>query len=222
MPWDPPIAALSPPAYANIPKAGTLVIEDRAVDAAVSAKALLDDVVPGAASMRLADAAGLAAGDVIAVDADDAGRREIHEVDTIAPSGAATDWARITIRQPLALAHTHGRLVRRLKAPAAPTAIALNYAVAAGDEAVLFDASGITGTHQVCLIDPGPPVVHAFQRIDILTATSDADGFYRLPPLSRAGKIEIFAQDSNTPANGQAELVPDYASSENRVDIVVS
>jgi hypothetical protein len=221
-PWDPPIAALSPPAYADIPLTGTLVIEDRAVDAAVTAKALLDDVVAGAASMRLADAAGLVVGDVIAIDADDDGRREIHEVDTIAPSGGATDWARITIRQELALTHGRGRLVRRLKAPAVPTTIALNYGVAAGDAAVLFDASGITGTHQVCLVDPGPPVVHAFQRIDILTATSDADGFYRLPPISRAGKIEIFAQDSNTPANGQAELVPDYASSANRVDIVVS
>jgi hypothetical protein len=99
-----------------------------------------------------------------------------------------------------------------------------------GDAALLFDTTGITGSHQVRVVDPGPPVLHSFHRLDILATTSDANGFYRLPPLSRAGKVEITAEETNpTPpppppplAYGAVECVPDYTLNANSLDVLVS
>jgi hypothetical protein len=98
----------------------------------------------------------------------------------------------------------------------------LNYAVARGDQGVLFDTTGVTGSHQVRLVDAGPPPVHSFHWVTVLTAVSDVQGFYRLPPLTRAGKIEISAKDLGSAASNAVEFVPDYDVPENHVDIVVS
>ena len=221
-PWDAPIASLSPPAYVDMPT-GSIELENRLVDGGVTAKTLLDDAAQGSRSLRLSDAAGLGPTDVISVDADDDGRRELMEISTITPSAGPSDWARVTLVHPLARSHRPGRLVRRLLGPGAVPSKALNYDVAAGDEAVLFDAATITGTHQVRLAYPGPPAaLQTFHRIDVLAATSDADGFYRLPPITRAGKIEIFVKDGGSAASKAVEFAPDYELSENRVDVTVS
>jgi hypothetical protein len=221
-PWDPPIAALWPPSYADIPASASLEVEDRPIDGAMSPKTLMEDVAAGSVELRLSDGLGLTVNDVIAVDADDDGRREIVEVTGISLAGTASDWALATMNHPLALSHGRGRVVRRLQS-AAPTVVrALNYAVAADDKGVLFDTTSIAGSHQVRLVDAGPPSVRAFHRISILTTVSDAQGFYRLPPLTRAGKIEISAKDSGSIASNSVEFVPDYDVEENHVDIVVS
>jgi hypothetical protein len=222
LPWDAPIAVLSPPGYADFPTTSLLEIEDRAVDGATAAKALIADVVAGSTELRLSNAVGLSVNDVISVDADDDGRREIVVIRAISSSGAASDWSTVKINHPLAFDHRRNRTVRRLQAPAPGASRALNYAALRGDEAVLFDSTGIVGSHQVRLVDSGPPVVEAFHRIDLLTSRSNADGFYRLPPITRVGKIEIFAKDAGSAANKTIEFVPDYNMPENRVDIVVN
>ncbi len=221
-PWDPPLAALWPPSYAEIPPSGSLEIEDRPIDGVMSAKTLMDDVAAGGVELRMSDAVGLNVDDVISVDADDDGRREIVEVTSIFLAGTANDWARVSISHPLMLDHGRGRVVRRLQ-PVAPAIVrALNYAVTPDDEGVLFDTTGITGSHEVRLVDAGPPPVRSFHRVTVLAAVSDAQGFYRLPPLTRAGKIEISAKDSGSAASNAVEFVPDYDVPENHVDIVVS
>jgi hypothetical protein len=221
-PWDPPLSCLWPPSYADIPASGSLEIEDRPIDGAMSPKTLMDDVAAGSAELRLSDGLGLNIGDVIAVDADDDGRREIVEVTGISLPGSASDWALLAISHPLALGHGRDRVIRRLQTVPPTVVRALNYAVTAGDEGALFDTTGIAGSHQVRLVDAGPPAVRSFHRITVLTAVSDAEGFYRLPPLTRSGKIEISAKDSASTASNAVEFVPDYDLPENHVDIVVS
>ena len=221
-PWDPPIAALWPPSCADITTSASLEVEDRPIDAAMSPKTLMDDVAAGSVELRLSDGLGLTVNDVIAVDADDGGRREIVEVTGISLAGTANDWSWVSVSHPLALNHSRGRVIRRLQ-PTAPAIVRmLNYAVARGDQGVLFDTTGIAGSHQVRLVDAGPPSICSFHRISMLTAVSDAQGFYRLPPLTRAGKIEISAKDSGSAASNSVEFVPDYDVEENHVDIVVS
>jgi hypothetical protein len=221
-PWDPPIAAIRPPCYADVTTAASVEFEDRPIDAAMSAKTLLDDVPVGATEIRLFDAVNLNVNDVLAIDADDDGRREIFDVVAIELSCTPADWATVTISQPLALSHVAGRMVRRLGAAAAGAPVALNYPAFAGDAALLFDTTGIAGGHQVRVVDPGPPIVHSYHRLDILATTSDANGFYRLPPLSRAGKVEVAAKDSGSAAHNEIELVPDYTVTVNPLDVLVS
>ncbi len=221
-PWPPPIAVIRPPCYADVSTAASVEFEDRPIDGAMSAKTLLDDVPAGAIQIRCSDAVNLNVNDVLAIDADDDGRREIFDVVALELAGTPADWATVTISQPLALSHAAGRMVRRLGAAAAGAPVALNYAALAGDGALLFDTTGITGSHQVRVVDPGPPIIHSYHRLDILATTSDADGFYRLPPLSRAGKVEVAAKDSGSAAHNEIELVPDYTVTFNPLDVLVS
>jgi len=229
-PWAPPIAAIQPPCYAELTTAASVHFEDRPLDATMTSKTLLDPVRAGATTVRLSDVTSMNPSDVLAIDADDQGRTEILEVVNITLSCTPSDWATVTLSHPLALAHAPGRVVRRLGAPLAGPSVALNYPALSGDTAVLFDTTGITGTHQVCIIDPGAPPVRCYHRLDILATTSDANGFYRLPPLSRAGKVEIAADETNpTPpppppplASGAIEIVPDYTLNANSLDVLVS
>lgn len=218
-PWPAPIASIWPPIYADVPGGTTLDVEDRAVDGGMPAKTLLDDVPGGATELRLSDRQLLAVSDVLAFDADDPARREIVVVLKVAGAGAADDWARVTINHPLALLHRRGAVVRRLQNPVVSLSKPLNYDAARGDEVVLFDASAYSGVHQVCL-SPGTPV-SSFHRLTQFAVRSDADGFYRLPPLTRAGKIEVYAKDSGSSADRAVEHIPDYQSAENQLDITV-
>ncbi|HEY4943552.1 MAG TPA: hypothetical protein VII56_19145 [Rhizomicrobium sp.] len=221
-PWPAPIGAIWPPLYVDMPDTAQLEVEDRPIDPAMPAKSLLDDTAAGATRVRLSDAIALAVGDVIMVDADDDGRCEIVEVAVISLSATPNDWAIATLSNPLALSHRHGRIVRRLQATIPAPMRQLNYAGAKGDTALLIDMTAIAGTHQVRIVDSGPPVARSYHRLSAMTAKSDAEGFFRLPPLSRAGKIEIFAKDSLSAASVAAELVPDYTVPETQIDLIVS
>ena len=218
-PWDPPIGSLWPPMYADYPQGSSIEFEDRPVDGGMPPKTVLDDVPPGTTVLRFSDANGLAVNDVIAIDADDDGRREIVEVAKIVLTGTTSDWAWIALNNPLLLLHRSSAIVRRLQTVVPSLTRALNYDGAGGDYALLFDTTGVTGTHQVRLVDGAR---HAYHRVSMCSAKSNSDGYYRLPPLTRAGKIELAAEDSGSAAHLEVELVPDYTLDQSLQDLTVS
>jgi hypothetical protein len=185
-------------------------------------KTLVDDVAAEAIELRLSDGLSLNLNDVVAIDADDLGRREIVEIAQIVMPGTASDWVRVRINQPIAIPHRRGCMVRRLQAAVPNPAPSLNYAAERGDCALLFDTTGIVGTHQIRLSDP--PSRRSYHRLTVLETISDAQGFYRLPPLARAGRVEVLAREVAVlnPAQGTAELVPDYDRDEIQLDLIVS
>ena len=63
---------------------------------------------------------------------------------------------------------------------------------------------------------------HAYHRVSIYSAKSNSDGYYRLPPITRAGKIELAAKDSGSAAHVEVELVPDYTLDQSLQDLTVS
>lgn len=218
-PWEPPIGALWPPMYADFPKGCAIEFEDRPVDGAMPPKTILDDLPPGTVLLRFSDANSLNLGDVVAIDADDSGRREIVEVTKITLTGAAADWAWITINNPVQLLHRRNAIVRRLQSVAPSLTRALNYDAATGDSVLLFDTTTVAGSHQIRLVD-GPR--HSYHRVSIYSTTSDGDGYYRLPPITRAGKIELAAKDSGSAAHIEVEIAPDYTLDPFQQDLTVS
>jgi hypothetical protein len=220
-PWAPPVAAVWPPCYADLETTATVVVEDRPVDGTMPAKTLLDDTGVGDTIVRCSDALAVAVNDVIAIDADDTGRTEIVEVAAIKLSLTTTDWAWLTLHVPLALPHRRGRVVRRLGPPGAGAAKHLNYAAYAGDAALLFDTTGLSATHQVKVTEPGPPVLRCYHQLSVLETTSGVDGTYRLPPISRAGRVQIAAKDSGSAKHQELFFDPDYELDDNRLDLVV-
>lgn len=224
-PWPAPIASIHPPGYGAFASFTDVQVEDRGVNGVMAAKVLLDDVPPGATELRLSNGTnvGTGLGSVLAINADNADRRELVIVNQITAPGALTDWVRVRISQPLALLHRRGAIVRRLQSVAVdPTPPQLNYAAIRGDTTLLLNMNSIVGAHQIRLVDPGPPIAGTFHTLAAYATKTDAQGFYRLPALSRAGKIELFAQDSTATLSASVEFVPDYEQPENQLDVIVT
>jgi hypothetical protein len=112
--------------------------------------------------------------------------------------------------------------VRRLQNIAPAFTRTLNYEAARGDSTLLMDATALAGTQQVRIVSTAAPIQHSYHRLTAYAATSDADGFYRLPPLTRTGKLELFAKDPVPPAKASIELAPELDTGELQVDLIVS
>lgn len=61
------------------------------------------------------------------------------------------------------------------------------------------------------------PEYHAVRLYSVL---SDAQGFFRLPPLHRIAQIEIVASRADLPTPVTVVFSPDYERAENRLDLV--
>ena len=215
-PFPAPIAAIRPPLYVDMAGGAAVHIEDRPTDAGFADRWLAEDLAAGSASLLLNEVGSVLKDQLLAIDDDDSDRREILKV-SADPSPAA-GLARIKLDHPTQGAHRAGRIVRRLGAPGGGAGIPLNYDGAAGDPVLLLDTTGVAGTHQIRIDDPP---VESYHWMTVYSAVTDADGFFRLPALTRAGRISLNAKDGGSSASADVEIVPDYRLPVNQLDFIV-
>jgi hypothetical protein len=94
--------------------------------------------------------------------------------------------------------------------------IALGVDAAAGDACVLLTAMAAIGPATVIELHGGASPAEYHQVLRFSTVT-DADGQYRLPPISRVAQIELEVTDG-VHAPLVPAVSPDYSLPENRVD----
>jgi hypothetical protein len=218
VPAEPPnLVSLQPPLYAG---RDALVGRLRHRDLPPIAgddKLLLDDTPSGANPIRLSNRQNLAPGDILLLDATRPELAEFLAIQAIAGASTAAQPAQITLDFPLAHAHRRNALVQRVNPQpfGAPERDFVHDALA-GDACVfLQDLVGLATATEVRIT--GGLSLPEYHRVRRFSVTSDADGFYRLPPLSRVAQLEIRAERAPlTPV--QREYRPDYARRENRVD----
>jgi hypothetical protein len=186
-----------------------------------SAKIVLADARAQDDVLTLSDQLGLSVGDLLRIDTDDI--TEYVTIKTIAGATTPDQPARITLNHRLAYAHREGALVQRVNevvlSPPPPVidqglakaALTRDVCVFLNDTAGLAVAQGVRFAG-----GPDPDEYHRLQAVSVL---SNADGYYRLPPLQRVGQVEINAQLFALTATVQ--FCPDYAQRENRLDIVL-
>ena len=175
-------------------------------------KTLVLPAVSGEPTARISDRVGVAPGTVLAFEPLLPGRVEYVAVKTVV--GASTDDqpATVTLEHRLHLDHEEGTAVH-VVAPQLPAAAhTLVRAGVRGDRvAFLNGMAGVTAG--VVEITAGGAAVE-YQTASLYSTTSDADGFYRLPPLSRVASVKL-----QTPALTLV-MSPDYSRYENLVDLV--
>jgi len=177
---------------------------------------LLSDAPAGIAEVRLSNRAGIVAGEILRIDATDSYRTEFVTVAAVSGSSSADQPAQITLEFAGRLDHRAGALVERVTPQAPGANNALASAAVPGDATVLTAAlAGMAGATTV-EIDDGvaPPEYHLVAQF---STTTDADGFYRLPPLNRVGQLELTADDGVSPAVRQT-VIPNYELIQNTVD----
>jgi hypothetical protein len=221
---DPPnIVALQPPLYVDrVTLTQSLAPRDLA-PVIGNDKELMDDVAASTKPIRLSNRLGLAAGNILLIDAEQPDLAEfiaIHSLPTTAPADQPTI---VTLDHPLILSHRRGAVVRQINPQAPGASRNITEDAQSGDSCVfLSDLTGLSGAAEVEITGvPGPDEYHKVMQF---TVTSDADGYYRFPPLSRVAQLEIHAEKVIGAQTFQATTTfrPDYQQRDNRLDFILA
>jgi hypothetical protein len=184
--------------------------------AAADDKLLLDAAPAGATVIHVSNRVNLGAGDVLIIDCDAGDAAEPIAVVSISGWGnTATDgW--VTLANALARNHRSGVRIERGPAPVPGAAQTLKDGVAPGDVTLFVDAIGaLTSTGWVTVNGVG----QEYQGTQPVAAQSDSNGYFELPPLHRVAALQLQAA---APGKTAVTLTvqPDYASTQNRIELV--
>jgi len=224
VPPDPPnIVSLVPPLYADR-AALTQSVAPRDLTMVMGAdKALLDDIAASTNPIRLSDRSGLTTGNILLIDAEDPDLAEFIAIDNLTTTMPADQPTTITLQYSVIFPHRRGAIVRQVNPQPSGTSQGVTVDAWAGDACVfLDDLGGLSGASEIEITGgPGPDEYH---KATTFSVTSDADGFYRLPPLSRVAQLEVHAQKVIGAQTFRATTVfrPDYQQRDNRLDFILS
>ena len=208
------------------PKApGTDLDEIPLTDIVGDDKTLLKPVESKETQMALSDGINVVAGtSVVAIDPEDSERRERLLVSALESTLTASDPVNVTVNYPLRKEHAWGCRVAHVT-PGAPASTTkhLTEQTAPGDQTLFLDDIAFAADTGVARVGGAASV--EFQQFARYQVTSDADGYFALPPLHRIAQIEIEAsaaghQAINAANNNTILLQPDYTKPENWLDVM--
>jgi hypothetical protein len=212
---DPPnVISLRPSLYFDRTTASGLVRQREMVPVVGDARILLQQARPSTATLRVSNSSGVAPGSIFRVDSAPE-RWEFVTVLSIAAGSTAEQPATVTLTYPLRNEHAPGTDAILVTPQAAGADVALGVDATEGDACVLLTGMAAIVPATVVELHGGPAAeYHTVARFDTVT---DADGFYRLPPIARVAQMEIEVDDGvHTPLT--QIVAPDYALPEQRVD----
>jgi len=219
----PNIVAIRPPVYVDRSATTQTLQPVDLTAAAVGDKRLVNNVSPGIDSIQLSDRQGLAAGGVLRIDVDQPDLTEFIEIKSVQATSSPDQPTLITLNQKLSQAHQRDALVK-LALPQ-PAGIQRPFTVdaTAGDTCIFLDDLVGLPTGQTVQIT-GVADKDEFHTVSTLSVFSDAQGYYRLPPLSRVAQLEIHAE--RTVGTQTFEVItifrPDYRLRENHLDLTLA
>jgi hypothetical protein len=221
VPAGPPnLAFLDPPVYAERAAAAGILRRCDLTPVLVADKRLLRACSAGESSVRISDRINLSPGDVLQLDGDRPDRAEHIAIDSLAGGSTPDQEATAALAHPAARPHRRGAVVRRVTAAPPGAANPLADDAIPGDGTVFCAGlSGLAGAPFARL--EGGSAAAEYHAVRLYAAASDADGYYRLPPIARAAWLEIEAADGvHTPV--KRTVSPDYERSEWIVDFVLT
>lgn len=184
-------------------------------------KHLLRDVPKNSNTLQLLDRIDLSPGDILMIDTDHPELLEYQVVEDVSGYSTPDQPATITLTYPVAFSHRRGAMVKKAIPQAPGPDNPFSQDAIAGDSYVFLTSMHDLDSPSVIAVSGGgdPVEFHNMQRF---SATSDSDGYFRLPPLSRVAQLEIHAVDSSAPPAGtQSEIFsPNYTHRKNRIDFI--
>jgi len=221
-PAPPNLVALRPPLYSDRPAVTQFLRRRNLPPMPGTDKTLVADLLPGTNPILLSDRQGLNVGDILLIDADDAELAEFIAIKTVPVTSSPDQPTLITLDYPVIRTHRRNRVVQQVLP--LPLGAQRQFTVNAiiGDTCVFLDGSaGLAAAHEVQVNGPpGPDEHHELMRFSVL---SDANGYYRLPPLSRVAQVEVHAEKISGGQTFTATTTfrPDYLQRENRLDLTL-
>lgn len=223
IPADPPnLVSLQPPLYSARAASTTTLQRRNLAPVAGSEKTLLDHLLPGANQILLSNRQGLAVGDILLIDDAQPDRTEFISIKNVLTTSSADQPTLVTLDFPVNQLHRRDAGVLLLNPqPAGPTQ-QVTAAATEGDTCVFLNAlSGLTGANEIQI--SGPSGSDEYHKLLTFTIVSDANGYFRLPPLSRVAQLEIHAEKAVGLQLFRTTVTfrPDYDQRENRLDLAL-
>lgn len=211
------LLAVDPPLYAAQPAATTTFRDVTLVPDLLNVKRLRRGTLAGTRVLALSDRVSISAGDVLEVDPGDPGRSEAVVIAAIDGSTTDTEPAVVTLEHPFSHSHAADAVARRVDVTLPGPAQTLSVDAIEGDTTLLVTAAAglAAGTIE---IDDGTAVPQ-YHRMTLYNSTSNGDGFWSLPPLSRVAVAQLTATHATHPTITRT-LAPEYPRREQRVDFV--
>jgi len=215
--------SLSPGLYAVRSVGSTLAVQGLPVVPGDD-KLMLDPASAGETRVRVSNRLNLVfppappPHSVLCIDPDNAELTEYVGITAADGLGAVTEPGNVTLEHQLCADHRRGVRVQRVAPLAASLPKTLTDAGAPGDCCVFVsNLAGLAAAATVVVT--GGPAPREYHNIHTFNAVSDADGYFRLPPISRVAQVRI---DANAPplAPMTFDYQPDYARRENWIDVV--
>ena len=222
--WTPPalqeppnLVALDPGLYA--PRGAATAIARRDLALSAQTKTLAIPLTTGQTRVRLSDRLGLGAGSVLVIDRDDPMRIEAIELTQVDTFSSADQPAWVTLAHPARRLHRDAVVCTAAtpQPPLAPTT--LGRAGTPGDRVVFVAAAPAFAVGDFVEIDDGV-ATREFQRIDRFETTSDASGFFRLPPIARVAFVRLRVQHAGF-TDSQPIVTLDYRSAIQHVTVAM-
>jgi hypothetical protein len=182
-------------------------------------KELLLPAGRGDRRLRLSDRQSLAAGSLIVLDDADPGRREHILIDQVDTTSSVDQPAWVTLAYPIAYTHLAHAVCRVAAVGAAGPVNLLSRPAIPGDETAFASAFAGVATGDVVEIDDagGAPEYH---EAALYRTNSDADGYFRLPPIARVAMVFLHAERLGLVSPDDAMVTPDYRVAENRLTVM--
>lgn len=196
--WIPPALAeapnlltLSPPLRTARPAGATL--SERGLALAAVTQTLLAPIDPGATRVELSDGDGVAAGLALAIDFDTPSATEVLAIASVTPASAPDLPVRVTLEHACARLHREG--VRcAIATPQPVVAVAtLDRDAEPADPTVFLNAAPNLADGAWAEIDDGVAAPE-YARVSLLSAGTDAEGFFSLPPIARVALVRLLVQ----------------------------
>jgi hypothetical protein len=224
-PPDPPnLVSLRPPLYANRAAVSGLFQPHDLAPVAGNDKFLLEEVMAGANPIRLSNPQNLDPGDILLIDAGQPDIAEFLVINAISGVSTADQPAQITLDFPVVRAHRRNAVVQEVFSQPLGTTKQFTVEALAGDTCIfLTDIIGLAAVSEVQIA--GGTSFDEYHHMRVFSVTSDADGYYRLPPLSRVAQLEIQAKKiigAQTFSTPKIEFCPDYNARENHLDLTLT
>jgi hypothetical protein len=167
---------------------------------------------------RISNRQGLAPGTLLRIDVDRPEVAETVTVAAVAGLGAADQPGDVTLALPFRRVHPAGARIVLLTPGVAAAPVTLRREARPGDEAIFVAGLGTLPDNADVRLTGGT-APDEYQRIHRIETTSDADGYFTLPPIHRvaAMRFQVTAA-ALTPLT--IDVNPNYSDREHWLDVV--
>jgi hypothetical protein len=163
----------------------------------------------------------LSPAEIVAIDVLHPDLTEYVEITSVLGGGITGQHADVTLAHPLAYSHRRDATIQVAVPIPSPTIQFMDADAIAGDTSIFLTGMGGFGGATFVQI-AGGVAAYEYHKIQFYKAASYADGFFRLPPISRVAQVELEAKDSSMPPPNTLtkKVYLDYSQREQQVDFV--